>query len=72
MDTQEDTRKIFVVDLFLDGGYVETQILSQSNPMKVGEKIWMDIHKTGMRVFAKVMDTFFFSEDEYHLYLETI
>jgi hypothetical protein len=67
-----DTQKIFILDLFIDGDYVETQTKSQSHPMTAGETIWVEVHKTGMQTFAKVLDTFFVSDDEYHLYLETV
>ncbi len=66
------TQKTFIVDLFLNGDYVETQTLSQAHPMRKGDSMWVNISKTGKKVFAKVQDTFFCSDDEYHLYLESI
>ena len=67
-----DTQKAFIVDIFLNGDYLETKTLFQNHPMRRGDATWVNIPKTGMQIFAKVLGTFFLSEDEYHLYLENI
>lgn len=66
------TTKCYVVDFYLDGYYLKSQSLFQDDKIEVGAIIDIEIPDKDANVTGQVVETFDMSDDEYHLYINSL